>query len=145
MIKQSIQSELVVAMKAKETEKTQTLRYILAQIKNKEIEKHTDLTDEEVTDTLRKEAKKLQESIDSFTAGGRAELAAESQAQLSILSAYLPKELGDDELATKVQTIIDSNKELFQKNPAALIGMCIKELKSEADSGRIAAAVKKHI
>ena len=145
MIKQSIQTEMVTAMKAKDTEKTQTLRYILAQIKNKEIEKRTDLTDEEVTNTLRKEAKKLQESIDSFTSAGRPELSAESQAQLDIVSAYLPKELGDDELAAKVQNILDTNQELFQKNPAALIGMCIKELKSEADSGRIAAAVKKHI
>src|SRR3989338_6187610 len=131
MIKQSIQTEMVTAMKAKDTEKTQTLRYILAQIKNKEIEKRTDLTDEEVTDTLRKEAKKLQESIDSFTSAVRPELSAESQAQLNIVSAYLPKELGDDELAAKVQSILDTNQELFQKNPAALIGMCIKELKSE--------------
>lgn len=145
MIKQSIQTELITAMKAKDTEKTLTLRYILAQIKNKEIEKHAELSDEEVTDTLRKEAKKLQESIDSFTAAGRTELGAESQAQLDILSTYLPKELGDAELAIKVQTLLDANKELFQKNPSALIGLCIKELKSEADSGRIAAAVKKHI
>ncbi|MDA1316627.1 MAG: GatB/YqeY domain-containing protein [bacterium] len=145
MIKQSIQSELITAMKAKDTEKTQTLRYILAQIKNKEIEKRTELTDEEVTDTLRKEAKKLQESIDSFTAGGRSDLGDESQVQLDILSTYLPKELGDEELAAKVQIIIDANNELFQKNPVALIGLCIKELKSEADSSRIAAAVKKHM
>jgi len=145
MIKQTIQTEMIVALKARATEKTQTLRYILAQIKNKEIEKHAELSDQEVINTLRKEAKKLQESIDSCTHAGRAELGAQSQAQLDILNAYLPKELSDDELATKVQAIIDANTKVFQKNPAALIGICIKELKSEADSGRIATAVKKHI
>ncbi len=142
MIKQTIQADQIAAMKAKDTNKLQTLRYILAQIKNKEIEKHEDLTNEEVVDVLRKETKKLQEAAEAFKQGGREDLAAENAAQADVIAVYLPKELSDDELKAKVQEIIAQNEEMFKKNPNAMIGMCIGKLKSEAESSRIAAIVK---
>lgn len=142
MIKQTIQADQIAAMKAHDTDKLQTLRYILAQIKNKEIEKQEDLTNEEAIDVLRRENKKLQEAADSFKAGGRNDLAEENAKQAEIISAYLPKELSDEELKAKVQEIIAQNEEMFKKNPNAMIGMCIGRLKSEADSSRIAAMVK---
>jgi len=129
-------------MKAHDTDKLQTLRYILAQIKNKEIEKREDLTNEEVVDVLRRENKKLQEAAESFRQGGREDLAAENAAQAEIIAVYLPKELSDEELKAKVQEIIAQNEEMFKKNPNAMIGMCIGRLKSEADSSRIAIIVK---
>ncbi|QQS44361.1 GatB/YqeY domain-containing protein [Candidatus Roizmanbacteria bacterium] len=142
MIKQTIQADQIAAMKAHDTDKLQTLRYILAQIKNKEIEKREDLTNEEAVDVLRKENKKLQEAAEAFKQGGREDLAAENAKQAEIIAAYLPKELSDDELKAKVQEIIAQNEEMFKKNPNAMIGMCIGRLKSEAESSRIAAVVK---
>lgn len=142
MIKQTIQADQIAAMKAKDTNKLQTLRYILAQIKNKEIEKHEDLTNEEVVGVLRKETKKLQEAAEAFRQGGREDLASENAAQADVIAVYLPKELSDDELKAKVQEIIAQNEEMFKKNPNAMIGMCIGKLKSEAESSRIAAIVK---
>jgi len=142
MIKQTIQADQIAAMKAHDTDKLQTLRYILAQIKNKEIEKREDLTNEEVVDVLRRENKKLQEAAESFRQGGREDLAAENAAQAEIIAVYLPKELSDEELKAKVQEIIAQNEEMFKKNPNAMIGMCIGRLKSEADSSRIAIIVK---
>lgn len=142
MIKQSILSDQIAAMKAHDTDKLQTLRYILAQIKNKEIEKREDLTNEEVIEVLRRENKKLQEAAESFKAGGREDLAAENAAQAEIIAVYLPKELSDDELKAKIQEIISQNEEMFKKNPNAMIGMCISRLKSEADSSRIAQIVR---
>jgi len=59
MIKQTLQKEQIEAMKAKDSFKLQTIRYILAQIKNKEIDSQKELEDQEVVDVLRKEAKKL--------------------------------------------------------------------------------------
>lgn len=142
MIKQTIQADQIAAMKAHDTDKLQTLRYILAQIKNKEIEKREDLTNEEVVDVLRKENKKLQEAAESFKQGGREDLAAENTAQAQIIATYLPKELSDEELRAKVQEIVAQNTDLFEKNPNAMIGICIGRLKSEAESSRIAQIVK---
>src|SRR5690606_6834491 len=110
--------------------------------KNIEIDKRVELSEEEVVNTLRKEVKKLQDSIDSFQKAGRDDLAQEYQAQKDIIVTYLPTELSDEELKIEVQKIIDMNKELFEKNPNALIGICVKELKSKADAGRISATVR---
>jgi hypothetical protein len=142
MIKQKLQADQITAMKAKDVERLQTLRYILAQIKNIEIDKHQDLTDEESMQVLRKEIKKLDDSIISFEKASRTDLAAEYKAQKDILVTYLPQEISDEELAQEVKKIVDANAELFAKTPHALIGMCVKELKSKADSSRIARAVQ---
>lgn len=142
MIKQTILRDQIAAMKAHDTDKLQTLRYILAQIKNKEIEKREDLTNEELVDVLRRENKKLQEAAESFKQGAREDLAEENAKQAEILAAYLPKELSDEELRAKVQEIVAQNLDLFKKNPNAMIGICIGRLKSEADSSRIAQIVR---
>lgn len=142
MIKQKIQADQIAAMKAKDVERLQTLRYILAQIKNIEIDKHTDLTEEETMQVFRREIKKLDDSIVSFEKANRTDLAAEYKAQKDILSSYLPTELSDEDLAAEVKKIVDANAELFAKTPHALIGVCVKELKQKASSSRIAAAVQ---
>ncbi|MBP9691478.1 GatB/YqeY domain-containing protein [Candidatus Woesebacteria bacterium] len=142
MIKQTIQADQIAAMKAKESDRLATLRYILAQIKNKEIEKRVELTDSEIVDILRKENKKLVEAAVEFRAGNREDLAQENETQSQIIATYLPQELSDAELTEKVQAIIDENRAVFEKNPSAMIGICIGRLKSEADSSRIAAIVK---
>ncbi len=142
MIKQTLQADQITAMKARDSARSDTLRYILAQIKNKEIDSRTELSDEETIHILRKEGKKLQESIASFRSGGREDLATESQAQLAILSSYLPAQLSGDALTTQVKAILDANAELAQSNPSALIGICISKLKSVADSAEIATCVR---
>jgi len=143
MLKQKLQVDRDVAMKAKDQERLTTIRYILAQITNREIDKHSDLTDAEIIDLLRKEVKKLDESITAFKTGDRNDLVAEYEAQKSIITSYLPKELSDEELKAKVQEIISKNQELYDKNPNALIGICIKELSAQAASSRIVAMVRK--
>jgi len=142
MIKQTLQKEQIAAMKAKDAFKLQTVRYILAQIKNKEIDSRAELTDEEVVSVLRKEAKKLHDSITAFKDAGRTDLESESQKQLDIVANYLPKELSDEDLKAKIMAIIDENKEQYEKNPNAMIGICVGKLKSEADSSRIAQIVR---
>ncbi|PIZ62419.1 hypothetical protein COY16_04440 [Candidatus Roizmanbacteria bacterium CG_4_10_14_0_2_um_filter_39_13] len=142
MIKQTLQKEQIEAMKAKDSFKLQTIRYILAQIKNKEIDSQKELEDQEVVDVLRKEAKKLQDSITAFKDAGREDLQTESQSQLDLVTTYLPKELSDEALKAKIQEIIDANKEAYEKNPNAMIGICVGKLKSEADSSRIAQIVR---
>lgn len=137
MIKQTIQNDQIAALKSGDKKKLETLRYILAKIKNKEIEKRVEPTDEEVLDILRKQVKELKESIDSFEKGNRPDLAAEYKGQLELIAVYLPKELSDDELKQEVDRIIAANQDLYNKNAKAIIGLCMKELKNKAESSRI--------
>jgi len=143
MLYEQLQAEQITALKTKDTLKLMTLRGIIAQIKNKEIDKGGALTEDEVLGVIKKTKKELLESIESFTKGGRADLTEESQKQLAIVSTYLPPELSDEELEKQVKQLIDANTEAIAKNPKAIIGICMKELKSKAESSRILAALQK--
>lgn len=144
MLKQTIVNDQIAALKNHDQEKLSLLRYILAQIKNKEIDKipsdpkgKSDLTDDEIVAVLRKITKELNESIEAYKKGGRQDLVEENQKQLEILSVYLPKELSDDELKKEIEKIFQANIQASQVNPKAIFGICIKQLKSKADPARI--------
>lgn len=137
MIQEKIQSDLITALKSGEREKVETLRYILSQIKNKEIDKKSPLSDEEVATLLRKQMKDLQESIDAFDKGGRTDLSTQSKAQQEFIKVYLPAEISDEELKKEIERVKSEHKDLMEKDPKAIMGICIKELKSKADPSRI--------
>ncbi|PIQ71917.1 glutamyl-tRNA amidotransferase [Candidatus Roizmanbacteria bacterium CG11_big_fil_rev_8_21_14_0_20_37_16] len=143
MLYEQLQAEQITALKTKDTLKLLTLRGIIAQIKNKEIDKGSALTEDEVMAVMRKTKKELLESIESFTKGGRTDLTEESQKQLVIVSSYLPPELTEEELEKEVHALIDANTEAIAKNPKAIIGICMKELKDKAESSRILVALQK--
>jgi len=144
MLKQQIFTDQIQALKKHDQEKLSILRYILAQIKNQEIDKNTpeskgisELTDDETALVLRKIAKELNESIAAFKKGDRQDLISEYQKQLQVVSSYLPKDLSDAELKQEIEKIMQENQAVYKKNPKALIGIAVGKLKSKADSARI--------
>ena len=137
MLRQKLQDDSIIALKSGEKEKLSVLRFIIAQIQNREIEKKSDLNDEEVISVLKKFSKELKESIDAFEKGGRTDLVDTNKRQLEIVSQYLPAEITDDELKKEIEKIISENKAVYEQNPKAIIGICMRELKSKADPSRI--------
>ncbi|MFA6533027.1 MAG: GatB/YqeY domain-containing protein [Patescibacteria group bacterium] len=137
MLRQKLQDDQLTALKAGEKTKLGVLRFILAQIKNKEIDKKSFLTDEETLLVLRKVIKELKESVEAFEKGGRIELADDNKKQLEIASVYLPAEISDEQLKTEIEKTIKENQAIFDNNQKAIIGICMKQLKSKADPGRI--------
>lgn len=139
MIKDKIKNDQLLALKNKDQARVNILRYILSKIQTQEIDGQKELTEEEGTGVLRKVAKELKESLEAAQKAGRQELAQQAQSEIDIVLAYLPKELSDEELKKEVERLISQNQELYDKNPKSLMGICIKALKSKADSSRIIA------
>ena len=137
MLRQKLQDDQVIALKSGDKTKLEILRFILAQIKNKEIDKKSELNDEEALTVIKKVVKELKESIEAFDKGKRKDLSDDSKKQLAIVSVYLPEEISDEELKQEVEKIIKENQALFDKNQKAIIGICMKQLKSKADPVRI--------
>jgi hypothetical protein len=137
MLRQKLQDDQIASLKAGDKTRLNVLRFILAQIKNKEIDKKSDLNDEEVLVVLRKVIKELKESVEAFEKGERKELAEDSKKQLEIASVYLPAEISDSELKGEIEKVIKENQAVFDNNQKAIIGICMKQLKSKADPGRI--------
>lgn len=145
MLIDEIQTDLIKALKNHEVEKLDTLRFLKSGIKNLEIEKGNAATDDEVITHIRKQIDLLGESLEQFQKAGRSDLVDKNYFQMQVLSSYLPPEISDEELDEEVRNIIDENKALASENPKALIGICIKFLKTKAKTQRIITAVNKNL
>ncbi len=140
-IREQIQADMYAALKEKMADRVSVLRGVMSDIKNQEIDKKAELTDAEVVVLIRKQVKTLTEAKEMFLSGGREDLAADNDREMEILKAYLPKEISDADLETKVRECLAKHNEV--DNPGRLIGLCVRELSDLADSGRVAATVRR--
>ncbi len=106
-IGEKVQTDIVVAMKARDEHKLTTLRMVKSALKSKEIDKREKLTDAEETQILTTLIKQRKESVESFTKGNRPELAEKERVEIGIIEAYLPQAAGEDEVRAVVQRAVD--------------------------------------
>jgi uncharacterized protein YqeY len=137
MLKNQLKNDLLSALKEKNEKKVSILRVALSKIQNEEINKQRQLTDEEVILILQKLKQELEEEKEAAIKAKREDLETKANEELNIILPYLPKPLSDEELKQEIKKIIEENKDLWQKNPKSLIGICIKALKTKAETKRI--------
>ena len=139
-----IEDDLKSAMKASELIKVSVLRMAKAALKNKQIEKGRDLTEEEVIAVLSSMVRQRREAVEQFTKGRRMDLAKREEEEIAFLQSYLPKQLNPDELdrivldairETSARTIQDIGKVMRVLMPkvkgvaeGALVNQRVKEL-----------------
>src|SRR5438876_12382988 len=108
-LQERIDSDLREAMRAKDTTKLGVLRMLKSALKYAAIAKagaESELSDTEVAQVIRKQARQREDSIESFEKGGRAELAEKEKEELSILNSYLPQPMSADEISKVVRETI---------------------------------------
>lgn len=139
-----LQSDLTEAMKAREQLRVATLRMAIAAVKEAAVAGSVarELGDDEVEAVLRTQVKRRDEAAEAFRAGGRDESADRELAERDVLAAYLPAELGDDELAAVVGDVLTRGG--FTE--ASQMGVAMREVMAvvagRADGKRVSAAVK---
>ena len=101
-----ITEDIKQAMKAGDTVKRDTLRMLLSSVKNAANAKLAPLDEAEVAAVVAKDVKRHLESIDAFKKGNRPDLVAKEEAEMEILQAYMPKQLGRDEIIAVVKEVI---------------------------------------
>src|ERR1700735_1155385 len=102
-IGEKLGKDIVTARKAREQETLTTLRMVKSALKNKEIDKREALTDAEEAQILTTLIKQRKESVESFTKGGRPELAEKEQLEISMIEAFLPTAATEEEIRAVVQ------------------------------------------
>lgn len=106
-IREKVSADVKAAMLAKDSLKLATLRGLQAAIKNREIEMRPNpIGGEDVISVVRKLVKQRKESIEQFTAGGRADLAANETAELKILETYLPAQMSKEQIESIVTDVV---------------------------------------
>lgn len=97
-LKARLQDDMKNAMRAREQGRLGTIRLILAEIKQREVDGRTTLSDPEVVAVLEKMAKQRRDAIAQFQQGGRADLVSKEEAELGLIKGYLPEPLSAAEL-----------------------------------------------
>lgn len=105
-LKQQIIADLTASMKAQDSARTSTLRMVKAGIVNREIEKGGELDEDEMAKLLRSMVKQRRDSVEQFEKGGRPELVAKEQAEISVIEAYLPQAASQDEIEQAVAAAV---------------------------------------
>ncbi len=105
-LRERLLADLTTALKTKDTARLEALRMVKAALQKQEIEVQHQLDDTEVMALLSTLIKQRREAAESFTKGGRADLAAKEQAELELLESYLPAAVSADELESIVTAVI---------------------------------------
>ena len=146
-LRKKINDEFNSALKSKNKILVSTLRLILAAIKERDIENRTSEKKEEVKDpeivkVLRKMKKQRQDSIDLYKKGARQELLEAEQAEIKIIDAYLPKQLGDEETKKICKEVIESLGATSMKDMGKIMGSLKQKYSDTIDFSKVNIIVK---
>jgi len=141
-LKERITEDMKAAMRAKDSERLGTIRLLTAAMKQKEVDERIELDDTAVVGIVDKLIKQRKDSVEAFQKAGRQDLADKEAAEITVLQAYLPARLSQDEIAAEVKAIV---AEVGAKGPGDMgkvMGAVKQRLAGKADMGQVSAAVK---
>ena len=143
-LKATVQSDLHDAMRARDKVRSGVLRMALTSITNEEVsgKEARELSDDEVLKVLAKEAKKRKEAATAYRDAGHPERAEAEEAELVVLEAYLPAQLGDEELQAIVAQAVAETGATGMPQMGQVMKAAEGLVAGRADGGRVAAAVK---
>lgn len=141
-IKERLMADLKVAMKEKQKMRKSVITMLRAAIKQIEIDKRVELSDEEIIDVVASQVKQKKSVIDEFLKGGREDLAEEAREEISILEAYLPEQLTEEEVKAIVSEAIAETGAESMKDMGKVMGICTQRTKGRADGKLVSQIVK---
>jgi hypothetical protein len=146
-LKERLQADLTTAMKARDELRLNTVRSALTAVKAEEVSGKTarELGDEEVLGVLAREAKKRREAAEAFDEAGRPELAERERAEGEVIAAYLPAQLGDEEIRDIVTAAIAETGATEPRAMGQVMKVATAQVAGRAEGGRVAAEVRRQL
>lgn len=134
-------------MRSRDTLRRDTLRFVLAAVHDEQVARGpgSELDDAAVTNVLQKQAKMRRDSIEAFQKGERPELAAKESSELALIEAYLPRQLGDDELRAVVDRVVAELGASGPRDMGKVMPRVMAETKDRAEGKRVAALVQERL
>jgi uncharacterized protein YqeY len=144
-VKQTLQSDLTEAIRARDKVRSATLRMALAAVTNEEVAGKVarELTDQDVLKVLAKEAKKRKEAAAAYADASRPELVEQEEAELVVLEGYLPEQLSDEELEALVAKAVEESGATGMPQLGLVMKAVQPLVAGRADGGQVAALVRK--
>ena len=141
-LKERITEDMKAAMRAKDAPRLSAIRLLLAAMKQREVDERVQLADADVIAIVEKLIKQRRESITQFEAAARKDLADGERFELGVLSAYLPQQLGDAEVAAAIAAAVAEAGAAGVKDMGRVMVLLKPRLAGRADMGKVSALLK---
>jgi uncharacterized protein YqeY len=148
MNKQQLKEELKKSMLAKDSERTSALRMVISALGYYEIQKGGagyEASEEDVLAVIQKEAKQHRDSIEQFKTAGRDELVEKETKELQMLEAFLPKQMGEEEVQKLVDNAVAKSGAAGPQDIGKVMGILMPQVKGKADGGLVSRLVKESL
>ncbi|MBI2062143.1 MAG: GatB/YqeY domain-containing protein [Candidatus Yanofskybacteria bacterium] len=145
MLKEKLQQDVKDALKSGDSKKRMVLGMALSAIKNKEIEKRSELSDDGVVAVIASEIKKRKDAVEQYQKGGRPELAEGERGEAEMLMAYMPEQMSEEDVRSEVKKIIAEIGAKDMKEMGKVIGAVMAKVKGKADGQLVSRLVKEEL
>jgi len=146
MLRDAINTAVKEAMKAREERKLSTLRMMNSTIKNADIDARGQgkppLSDDDLLGVFQKMIKQRQESVELYEKGGRAELAAQERDEITVIQAYLPRQMSDDDVKAAIAAVIKETGAGSMKDMGKVVASLKAKYAGQMDFGKASGLVK---
>ena len=144
-LQERLTEDMKTAMKAGEKDTLGVVRRAIAALKNARIDKKADLDEQDEIKVVRSMAKQHRESIEQFRAAGREDLATKEEAELEILSVYLPPEMDEGQLDAIIDEVMAETGASSMKDMGTVIKAVMARTAGQAEGGVVSAKVKERL
>jgi uncharacterized protein YqeY len=144
-LKERLSADITSAMKGGEKTRLITLRFMMAALKQQEIDTRLEVDDTHVIAILTKMTNQRRESIAQFEGAGRADLAAKERAELAIVEQYLPTPLDEAEINTLIAAALQTVAAVTLKDMGKVMNALRPQLMGRADLSLVSAKIKQHL
>ncbi len=134
-----------VAMKAKDKNRLSTIRLILAEFKRIEVDERIEVDNDRALVVLDKMVKQRRDSAEQYTNASRQELADQENSEIKVIQAFLPAQLGAEELSAMVDAAITASDATGMSAMGAVMGQLKPQLQGRADIGAVSSMVKQRL
>ncbi len=139
---QRLDADMKAALKESDKLKLSAIRLVKAAVKNHQIEKGRELSDEEIQAVISTLSKQRKDSIEQFLKGGRQDLADQERRELAVLQAYLPEQLSPAELDKIILQAIQESSSADEKDMGKVMKILMPRVKGLADGKTVNIRVK---
>ena len=141
-LREQLNEDIKSAMKAREQTKLDALRLLSAAVKQREVDERITLDDAQLISIVEKEIKKRRESISQYEKAQRQDLADKEKFEISVIEAYLPRQLSQAEVEAIVDDAVAATGAKSAADMGKVMGIVKPRLAGKADMGRVSALVK---
>ncbi len=142
---QKLQEEMKSSLKSGDKERLSVIRMLISEIKKAQIDAKRELTDEEIIKILQKYAKQRKESIKQYREAGREDLAQKEEAELKVVSEFLPEALSEEEIEKIVEETIREVGASSIKDMGKVMKSVMEKVKGRADGSIVSKIVKEKL